>query len=215
VEQILASHSQVHGAGELSLLHQILKTVNWRSADLDTIKFRELRHKYLAGLAGLGAPEWLITDKMPLNFLLIGFVLTAIPEARIIHTQRDARATCWSNFRQYFSKQAEYSCDLHDVAQYYGMYSELMDFWHEKFPGKIYDLSYEALTEQQEAQTRQLLEYVGLEWQDQCLDFHNNRRPVATASAMQVRQKMYTGSSLEWRNYEQHLGPMIEALEGF
>ena len=215
VEQILASHSRVYGAGELDLLSQIVKTINWRSSDLRTDQFQQVRDAYLSGLAKIGAPQRFITDKLPLNFLWIGFVLNALPEAKIIHTQRDARATCWSNFKQYFSKRAEYSCDIQDVTQYYKLYTALMAFWHETFPGRIYDLNYEALTEQQEEQSRRLLEYVGLEWEDQCLEFHTSARAVTSASAMQVRQKMYTGSSQEWRKYERHLGPMIEALNGF
>jgi len=90
-----------------------------------------------------------------------------------------------------------------------------MAFWHEWRPGRIYDLTYEALTEHQERETRKLLDHVGLEWEDQCLDFHETRRAVQTASDMQVRRKMYRGSSDEWRKYESHLGPLIEALSGY
>ena len=95
------------------------------------------------------------------------------------------------------------------------MYIDLMAFWHEKCPGRIYDLNYEALTEHQEDETRKLLEYVGLNWEDQCLEFHKTKRVVRTASAAQVRQKMYQGSSEEWRKYEKHLAPMVELLRGF
>ncbi len=95
------------------------------------------------------------------------------------------------------------------------MYIDLMAFWHAKFPGRLYDLNYEALTEHQEDETRKLLEYVGLNWENQCLEFHRTERVVRTASATRVRQKMYQGSSEEWRKYEKHLQPMVELLSGF
>jgi hypothetical protein len=136
-----------------------------------------------------------------------------MPEAKVIHSKRDARATCWSNFKNYyFAKGNGFSYDLQDVAEYYKMYIDLMSFWHQKYPGRIYDLNYEALTENQEDETRKLLEYVGLKWESQCLKFHENKRAVRTASAKQVRQKMYQGSSEEWRKYEKHLGSMVESL---
>jgi hypothetical protein len=95
------------------------------------------------------------------------------------------------------------------------MYVNLMAFWHDKFPAQIHDLNYEVLTENQIEETRKLLEHVGLDWEDQCLEFHKTQRAVKTASSLQVRQKMYRGSSDEWRHYETHLEPMIEALKGF
>ena len=95
------------------------------------------------------------------------------------------------------------------------MYIDLMAFWHEEFPGRIYDLNYEALTERQEDETRKLLEYIGLNWEDQCLEFHETGRAVQTASVTQVRQKMYQASSDDWRKYEMYLGSMVELLRGF
>ena len=150
---------------------------------------------------------------MPLNFRWIGFIFAVLPEAKIVHVKRDARATCWSNFKQYFSRKGlGFANDLQDVAEYYKMYIDLMVFWHEKFPGQIYDLNYEALTEHQEHETRNLLKYIGLNWEDRCLEFHKTERAIQTASATQVRQKLYQGSSEEWRKYEKHLGPMVELL---
>jgi hypothetical protein len=151
---------------------------------------------------------------MPGNFRRIGFIRAALPDAKIIHVKRDARATCWSNFRHYFrSTMNGYAYDLVDVAEYYKLYADLMAFWQQKFPGEIFELRYEDLTEHQEDETRQLLEYVGLKWEDECLEFHKTKRAVRTASATQVRQKMYLGSSEEWRNYEKYIEPLIEILK--
>lgn len=215
VEQILATHSQVYGAGELRLLGPSVNTIKWNSTQLSSGQLESIRKSYLSGLTEIGASEPYITDKMPLNFQWIGFIFAAIPGAKIVHVKRDARATCWSNFKHYFSGKGNgFADDLQDVAEYYKMYIDLMEFWHQKFAGRIYDLNYEALTEHQEEETRKLLDYVGLDWEDQCLEFHETKRTVRTASATQVRQKMYQGSSEEWRNYEKHLEPMVELLRG-
>ncbi|MGD8341512.1 MAG: tetratricopeptide repeat protein, partial [Gammaproteobacteria bacterium] len=213
VEQILASHSRVCGAGELDLLNRSVSAIKWRSTELSPDQFHSVRESYVSNLEKLEISEPYIIDKMPLNFRWIGLICAAMPEAKIVHVKRDARATCWSSFKHYFSANAiGFACDLRDVAMYYRMYVDLMAFWHERFPGRIFDLNYEALTEDQEVETRKLLEYVGLEWEDQCLEFHKTRRAVQTASSSQVRQKMYQGSSEEWRKYEKHLGPMLELL---
>ena len=216
-EQILASHSQIYGADEIRLMDNIVTPavtdINYDRLTLDTIK--HVRHEYLTELSRLGDGQPCITDKMPLNFRWIGFILTAMPEAKIINLQRNPAANCWSIFKQYFSsKEIEYVYGLVDVAEYYNLYVDLMDFWRAKFPNRIYDLDYESLTEHQEEETRKLLEYCGLGWEPQCLEFHKTKRAVRTPSSIQVRQAMYKGSSEAWRKYETHLQPMLRALGG-
>jgi hypothetical protein len=219
-EQILASHSQVFGAGELDILNKIaISTLNDfknnRSEKLTNDEIVSIWEMYFAELNKIGGDEPNITDKMPLNFRWIGFILTNMPEAKVINLQRDPIATCWSVFKHYFSsKGTGYAYDLVDVAEHYKMYVSLMDFWRAKFPNQIFDLNYEALTENQEKETRKLLKYCDLEWEEQCLEFHKTERAVKTASSAQVRQAMYQGSSEAWRKYEAHIQPMIRALEG-
>ena len=150
---------------------------------------------------------------MPLNFQFIGFILSAFPEAKIIHLKRDARATCWSIYKHYFSsKGMGFSYNQNDLASFYHLYTDLMAFWHQKFPDKIYDLCYEDLTTNQEEETRNLLKYCELEWDENCLNFHLTKRAVKTTSAFQVRQKMYQGSSEAWRKYEEYLQPLMNGL---
>ena len=219
-EQILASHSQVHGADETRVMNSIvtsffINTDNSQIGKLNKNTIKRIRNSYLTELNSDEGGKRYVTDKMPLNFRWIGFILTAMPEAKVINLQRDPVATCWSVFKQYFSgKEIEYAYDLSDIAEYYNLYIELMYFWREKFPNQIYDLDYEALTENQEEETRKLLEYCGLDWEDQCLQFHKTKRAVRTRSSAQVRQAMYKGSSAAWRKYETHLQPMLKALEG-
>ena len=207
VEQILATHDAVYGAGERETMNQLVVPTLPRF-DIDAV-----RNGYLQSVEALDVYETFVTDKMPMNFRWLGHIVSALPEAKIVHVQRDAIATCWSIYKHYFPEEGHgYGCDLHDLGAYYELYEGLMAFWRQRFPDKIYDLNYEALTENQEPETRALLEHCGLEWQPQCLDFHRTKRPVRTLSATQVRRKMYTGSSDAWKRYEAHLQPLIEGL---
>jgi tetratricopeptide (TPR) repeat protein len=222
VEQILASHSQVHGGGELEAMTQLaapmLAALTDKSDDSDLNGLPEpeakrLRGAYLDALADLGAGESIITDKMPLNFRWIGFIVSAFPDARIIHVKRDAMATCWSIYRHYFPDPSLFAYDLDDIAKYYHLYEGLMSYWRERFPDNILDLDYDRLTEHQEDETRRLLEFCGLDWQDRCLEFHTTERQVRTISASQVRQRMYQGSSAAWKKYERHLRQLAADLD--
>jgi tetratricopeptide (TPR) repeat protein len=222
VEQIVATHQDVYGAGELGVMEDTakaicLKQLNAKGFDPDGFftheQFQVIRDRYTNALGGLNVSEKIITDKMPVNFKWIGVIQTIFPTAKIIHVNRDPMATCWSIYQQNFIGTGNgFSYDLEDIYRFYNMYRELMAFWQTCFPDKIYNLQYEGLTENQEAETRRLLKFCDLEWSDQCLDFHNNSRQVRTASALQVREKMYQNSSQEWRKYASHLTPLIVGL---
>ena len=221
VEQIISSHHSVHGAGELDFLAKIiaprLKEFSVDSNNVFTNKdVLSIRQKYLDSLSSFSTSENFITDKMPLNFRFIGFILSAFPDAKIVHLNRDARATCWSIYKHYFKSNGNgYAHNFEDLAAYFSLYKDLMDFWHESNPNKIYDICYEDLTTNQEQETRRLLEYCGLEWDKSCLNFHTNTRAVKTTSALQVREKMYQGSSDAWKKYENYLTPLIKGLSSF
>jgi tetratricopeptide (TPR) repeat protein len=221
VEQIMSSHHAVHGAGELPNLPTIIQPIardyaNQGMNKLPEKSFLSIREQYLDALSNLNVPESVITDKLPLNFLCIGYILTAFPEAKIVHMKRDARAICWSIYKTNFgSTSIGYSYNIDDLTGFYGLYTDLMDFWHQLFPGKIYDICYEDLTTNQEEETRKLLQYCELDWDENCLNFHQNKRAVKTASSIQVRKKMYQGSSEAWKKYEAYLKPLIKALSSF
>jgi len=222
VEHILASHEDVHGAGELQFMANISNSIlrdrlskegPLEVACLSAKESNRLRHEYLESLRSLGFSESIVTDKMPLNFFWIGFIRQAFPNAKIVHLCRDPMATCWSIYKSFFtSKGNGFSYDLGDLAEFYGLYMDLMEFWRQCFPGAIYDLCYERLTESQEDETRKLLDYCGLDWDDRCLYFHETSRAVRTASAVQVRSKMTSGRSEAWRKYEKHLQPLLGPL---
>ena len=217
VEQILCSHSLVYGGGEFKMMGQwCYGFVKLYASNPNTVLSNEylndLKTFYLNGLKGLGRVKT-ITDKMPLNFLWIGFILSAIHTARIVHTVRDPMAVCWSIYKTPFSCTSNaYSCNLNDIGEFYRLYIDLMQFWQEKFPERTYDLNYEQLTLNQESETRNLLDYCGLEWEDTCMEFHKNSREVRTASWAQVKRPMYQGSSEAWKKYERYLEPLSQAL---
>ena len=220
VEQIISSHHEVYGAGELLTLRKVIdpildKYLNNNKYKVTKKDYLMIREQYLDSLSNLNVSNKIITDKMPVNFRLIGFILSAMPEAKIIHIKRDARATCWSNFQQYFSDGNGFSFNQEDLVKFYALYSEMMDFWHKLFPNKIYDISYEELTINQKKETQKLLNYCELDWDENCLNFHKNVRGVVTASKTQVRKKMYQRSSEAWKKYESNLKTLTEGLKSY
>jgi len=221
VEQIISSHYAVYGAGELNTLANLIELIlkddlAHKKNGLTKRSFLSIRQQYLDALSRFEVPENVITDKMPLNFQYIGFILSAFPEAKIVHLKRDAMATCWSIYKCHFKNKGNgFAYNLDDLSGFYALYLELMDFWHQLFPDKIYDLCYEDLTTNQEEETRKLLQYCELDWDENCLNFHTNKRAVKTASSLQVRQKMYQGSSEAWKKHESYLQPLIKALSSY
>lgn len=218
VEQIVSSHSDVFGAGELETLGKLclplMERYHATGQGPDLAELKALRDVYLMEIDGLSAGTYgVVTDKMPVNFRWIGFILAALPEACVIHMRRDPIATCWSIFKHYFSSDGNgYAFDLGDVAAYWHLYDDLMAHWHKIFPGRILDVPYESLTEEPELWSRRIVEFAGLDWQEACLAFHLNPRAVRTASASQVKQRMYRGSSEAWRKYGAQLAPLVAAL---
>ena len=223
VEQIISSHEEVYGAGELNTLmrlyYPILENILSNEKDKNILSEENLiliREKYLDSLSQLNTTANIITDKTPANFQFIGFIFSIFPDAKIIHLKRDPRAICWSIYKsKWMGNGYGFSYNMDDLASYYDSYSKLMDFWHKKFPEKIYDICYEDLTTNQEEMTRKLLEYCELDWDDNCLNFHKNKRPVKTASSLQVREKIYQGSSEVWKKYEAHIQPLINGLQPY
>jgi tetratricopeptide (TPR) repeat protein len=223
VERILASHGEVYGAGELHQLYALgverfMKVSGQvRFQPLDRYPpgaWASLGGEYVAQTAALGGDAARFTDKLPMNFMLLGLIRLALPNAKIVHCVRDPRATCLSIYKQNFSTENyRFAYDLRTIAQFHKLYQRLMDHWRRVFPGDIYDIEYEALTREPEREIRALLESCGLEFQEACLDFHRSRGTVKTASFSQVRQPMYDSSVELWKRYEAWLGPLFEELE--
>jgi hypothetical protein len=154
-----------------------------------------------------------VTDKMPANFLHLGLISIMLPGAKIVHCVRDARDTCVSCwFLDFVGRHNSFAYKLEDLGSHFAGYWRLMQHWKRVLPGAILDVQYEALTADQEAQTRRILDFAGLPWDERCLRFHETRREVKTLSLEQVKKPMYRSSVGRWRHYEKHLGPLLERL---
>jgi hypothetical protein len=224
IEQILASHPQVHGAGELWDLDAAARIVLSASGrqvaypecvpNLVGADLRRMGQTYLARLPAAADGKTRIVDKMPGNYLRIGLIRMILPNARIIHTMRDPVDNCLSCYSKLFSVGQQCTYDLAELARYYRMYSEMMAHWRSVLsPGGMLDVSYEEVVDDLEGQARRLIDYCGLPWDDRCLSFHNTGGlTVRTASAAQVRQPLFRSSMQRWRKYEAGLGPLLREL---
>ena len=213
VEQIISSHSKVTGAGELAFAAQFGAAIATGITEANNESLLNFRSKYLTKLKSVSNENLIITDKMPQNFRYIGLLAAAFPEAKIIHVKRNPAAVCWANYKQYFvSKNIGYCYAIDDVISYHKLYENLMDFWINTLSNRIYKLDYELLTVNQDSETRQLIEYLGLDWDEKCLSPQNNMRSVATASNVQVRKKVYRGSSEQWRKYQPFLNGALDSF---
>lgn len=219
VEQIISSYPGIHGAGELSDLKEITSRNIAGAAYPDNLHLLDQAQlaawgaEYVAGLQRRAPAARRITDKMPGNFLAVGLIHLMLPNAKIIHVNRNPADTCLSCFTQLFKDGQKFTYDLAELGRYYGDYARLMDHWRNLLPKNAFlDVQYEDIVADQEAHSRRIIEYCGLDWDDACLDFHRNKRPVKTASMAQVRQPIYRSSLERWRPYEQFLEPLFSAL---
>lgn len=222
VERILGSHGDVFAAGELNDFAEQLSALVAPMKPSDRMEFIRLSalvdsaalgRNYVASARQKTGSKPRFVDKLPLNFLYCGLIHRALPRAKIVHLQRDPMDTCFAIYKTLFRQAYPFSYDLTELGNYYLAYRRLMAHWHAIMPGAILDVEYEALVTDTEAQTRRLLEFCDLPWQDACLEFHRNTAPSMTASLAQVRQRAYTSSIGRWRCYEQELAPLKALLE--
>jgi tetratricopeptide (TPR) repeat protein len=223
IEQILASHSQVEGTMELPDLARAIKEVNRARkdrlrypeavAELSMDDLKALGGQYLRSTMRYRSGSAYFIDKMPNNFPSIGFLHLLLPNAKVINARRHPLDSCMGCYKQLFYRGQSFTYDQFELGQYYLQYRRMMDHWNEVLPGKVLDVQYEDMVMDQENQTRRLLEYCGLPWEDQVLRFYETERAINTASSEQVRQPIYKGAINFWKNYEDHLGELIELLE--
>ncbi len=210
-EQILASHRDVFGAGELTFWQAALDTTTKPGSEgQETTKLLPgMAQAYLERLSTLSSEALRVVDKMPANFLCLGLIHAALPRAKIIHLQRHPLDVCLSIYFQYFSAIHPYANDFEDLAHYYREYARVMAHWRSVLPAdRLLEVPYEGLVEDQEGWTRRLVEFVGLPWDANCLEFHKTERVVITTSKWQVRQQIHGASAGRWRHYERHLGAL-------
>ena len=223
VEQILSSHSMADATHELPEVGKLINRINRERRDHvsypDAVRdfsdetWAALGRSYIEQTRQYRGSALRFIDKNPNNFASIGLLSVALPNARFINTRRHPLDTCLSCFKQLFAKGQPFTYDLLELGEYYLQYDRLMTYWHAVLPGRVLDVHYETVVANQEAQTRQLLEFCGLPWEDACLRYYEMRRAIRTASSEQVRRPIYTDSIGIWRHYARELAPLIEVLE--
>ena len=227
VEQVLASHPQVHGAGELRDIGLLAIRLGFNDdnipyprcvLDMDIRRLRECSGPYLSKLMGMAPSAERVTDKMWQNFEHLGLIELMFPRARVIHCTRDPLDTGLSCYQQSFGTAGPpFAYDLADIGHYYGQYRRLLDHWREVSGLQILDVAYEDMVSDLESESRRLVAFLGLEWDEACLSYFENPRLVRTASYAQVRQPVYGSSIGRWKSYEAHMTPLADRLgkEGF
>jgi tetratricopeptide (TPR) repeat protein len=225
LERILGAHSQVADAGEL---HDFTWQLRWMAdrqgppqLDLelakraDVVDFAELGRRYLDHTRWRTQGKPFFTDKMPANFLHVGYIARALPHAKIVHMMRDPLDTCFSNLKEHFAGFYAHTYDQAEMADYYKGYRQLMAHWRRLYPDRILDVRYGDLTAQPEQTTREVLDFIGLPWEDGLLDTGTRKGTVATASSSQVREAIHERAKEQWRRYEKQLAPMKERLGSY
>jgi tetratricopeptide (TPR) repeat protein len=224
LEQILASHSRVEGTQELANVQQIVRNLRGRDPDLNnpryprilaemsTEEFRPLGEQYLATTRVYRTGKPFFIDKMPNNFRHLGLIHLMLPNARIIDARREPMACCFSNLKQLFANGQEFTYSIEDIARYYRTYLELMRHWDEVLPGRVLRVQHEDVVDDLEGSVRRILNFSGLEFEPECIEFHKTERSVRTASSEQVRQPIFREGLDQWTNFEPWLTPLKEAL---
>jgi tetratricopeptide (TPR) repeat protein len=223
IEQILASHSHVDGTHELPDLPRVIRTINqWQIHGkgypvavplLEPVHIKELGKQYLDATQRYRKGASRFTDKMPNNFSMVGLLALILPNAKIINARRHPLDSCMGSYKQLFYRGQSFTYDLVELGEYYLDYQRIMDHWHKVLPGRVLDVQYENMVANQDDETRRLIEFCDLPWEDACLRFYETDRAVNTASSEQVRQPIYSKSINSWRRFESHLGPLVEVLE--
>ena len=222
LDRMLGAHSKVNSAGELRHMGFAVRRITGlneprqfspellrAAAQADSFQIGTAYFESTASLRGEAAH---LIDKLPANYLYLPLILAALPKARILHMRREPRDACFSMYKQLFADAYLYSYDQEELARHYVRYSKLMNIWRARFPGRFLDVNYEDLVQSTEDTLRGVLEYTGLSWQQQCLEFTTSKTAVTTASAAQVREKPYSRSIGRWRKYEARLQPMLTIL---
>ncbi len=213
LEQVLSSHSNIHGAGELNYLPKIMDKFKLDKLQNFEDFIKTIRSEYYEKLSLLSNKKFII-DKLPMNFRWIGFIVKAFPEAKIIHIQRNPMAICWSNYRINFPDPGmDFSLSQKDTAKYYILYDDLIKFWSDKLKEKIIHIRYESFVNDFENETFSLVKKLGIKWEENLKNYSKNVRPVQTASLLQVRGTLKKNTSDEWKKYQDHLKIMQETLD--
>jgi len=222
VEQIISSHPKVFGADEIDFIPDLIRK-NFQENDLKkyfegVVYFNEeiltkMGSDYIKEMEKISGNHERTTDKLPINFLSIGLIKLILPNSKIINCYRNPKDNCLSIFKNHFtSGRVKFGYDLNEIVEYYNLYKDLMKHWNDLLPSFIYNIKYENLITDSEIQIKKLIKFCDLKWSESCLDFHNNNRPIRTASDIQARSKIYNTSINSWKNYDKYLSEYFKKL---
>ena len=221
VEQIISTHSKVYGCGELDYMtriisknffgEKILNTIKLKNLDKTTIE--KLKIEYFNFLEKFSPHSSIYTDKAPLNFIWIGIIKILIPNSKIIHCKRNPKDNILSLYKNDFDDRLNFSYDFKDLVEFYKEYLDLTDLWKEKLNDQIYDATYENIISNPETEIENLLKFCELNFEKECLNFHNNKRPIKTVSAVQARQPLYNKSISSYKNFEKHMQSVFKEID--
>ena len=222
VEQILSNHPRVFGGDELDFLTVMVeKYFENRSAGLfleniiniDKEDLKKIGQKYISELKKISGNSERVTDKLPINFKWVGLIKIILPNSRVIHCVRNSKDNCLSIFKNYFiNPKLNFAYNLEEICGFYNLYSDLMTYWKNTLPKFVFDIKYEKIIDNPEHEIRNLLKICNLSWDDNCLKFYNNKRPIKTVSNVQVRKKIYKSSIDSWKNYAEYLRKIFKVL---
>ena len=204
-EQILSSHENVFGGGELPYMEKIFKNYIEIKKDLDKSDLHKCEKDYVEFTSNLDNSNKVLTDKAPLNFLYVGFILKFLPNAKFVNLIRNPIDNCWSMYKNCFPTKINFTDDLSDLVKYYKQYQDLMNFWKKIFPEHIYDLHYEKLVSHTKLEVEKLLKFCSLDWDENCLSHHKNKRPIKTISFNQARKPVYNTSVKSYAGFENYI----------
>jgi len=205
IEQIISNHPKVFGCDELNDI-PLLQSSSKDILNMNNDDFKALGQKYINSIKKISNNSEIITDKLPINFKWLGFIKLILPNSKIIHCIRNFEDNCFSIYKNYFSSpNINFAYDMEEIIKFYKLYSNIMDHWRKVLPGFFYDIRYEKITKDPDPEIKKLIKQCGLTWNERCLEFHKNKRPIKTASDAQARKKIYSSSVDSWKNYKDNL----------
>ena len=224
VDQILSSHKEIHGIGELPYLQKLLNNNFVEQKLIQQTNFLKLedqrfinkiKTEYYKFIEKFNIKRKYFTDKAPLNFIWIGFIKEIFPNAKIIHCRRNPKDNCLSIYKNNFDDNLNWAYNKEELSSFYQEYYELMKFWNKNLPNFIFNLNYEEIISNSEFTIKKLIKFCNLEWDENCLKFFQNKRLIKTVSSAQARQPLYNSSVNSYNNYSEYLSDLFKSLEKF
>tara|TARA_B100000700_G_scaffold309512_1_gene388758 strand:- start:209 stop:1732 length:1524 start_codon:yes stop_codon:yes gene_type:complete len=212
VEQIISSHPEVYGCDELNFIPDLYeKNINVNKLDQKILL--DIGNEYISKINKVSNNSLVVTDKLPINFKWLGFIKLILPNSKIIHCIRNSKDNCFSIFKSFFPSKINFAFKIEEIVEFYNLYLELMEHWNKVIPNDIFNIRYENIIKNPDIEIKKIINACELKWNDQCLKFYNNKRPIKTSSDTQARSKIYSTSINSWEKYEKNLNKYLKKLK--